>query len=122
MAPTHVYVTAAPGKEVPFSQSEASAPGMALLIAKPGKVHRVPYSTSVRRRINAGDLRLVNKHGQVVKDAEHAKAEDGEIETDDAGAIAGVTVVNTEGSTDPIVTADSPRNDEGHSNRPLRRG
>ena len=103
--PTHILVTAMPGREAPFAAGEASAPR-----AKAGKVYRVAYSTSTRKRITSGDLALVNRHGQRVTELEHANAPD-DIEIDETGALAGVTVVTTEGTVDPIVTADAPARD-----------
>lgn len=106
--PTHILVTVAPGREVPFAPGVASALGN----GKPGKVYRAAYTTETRRAIASGDLALVNKHGHPVTELEKANAPD-EIEVDETGAIAGVTVVTTEGTVDPIVTADAPARDRG---------
>jgi hypothetical protein len=62
--PTHVYVTANPGKTVPIARSDASAPGAELLKCTEGNVYRLPWNTNTRRRINAGDLSLCDRDGK----------------------------------------------------------
>ena len=57
--PTHVFVTAAQGRLCPIAARDATGPGGTLLIVKPGDVHRLPYSSFVRRRLAAGDLVVV---------------------------------------------------------------
>jgi hypothetical protein len=56
--PATVHVTAAAGRLCPIAAIDATAPGGTLLVIKPGDVHELPNSSSVRRRIAAGDLVL----------------------------------------------------------------
>lgn len=76
MIPTHVFVTAAEGREVPIPPSEGSAPGAMLLRCKPGKVYRLMWSTYTRRRILAGDLLPTTIGGLKVAELEQAAAGD----------------------------------------------
>lgn len=57
--PTHVFVSAAPGRLCPIAPSDATAPGGRLLICTPDEVYRLPSTSYVRRRIAAGDLIVV---------------------------------------------------------------
>lgn len=86
--PTHVFVTAAEGREVPMPQNEVSAPGGVLLRCLPGKRYRVPWTTYTRRRINSGDLVLVDDAGRPTPDLDRATAPTtpGPLDTD--GSIA----------------------------------
>lgn len=72
--PTHVFVTAADGREVPMPQNEVSAPGGVLLRCVAGKRYRVPWTTYTRRRINSGDLILVDDAGRPTPDIERSDA------------------------------------------------
>lgn len=96
---THVFVTAAEGREVPIPQNEATAPGSELLRVKHGAVHRVPYSTFTRKRLASGDLLLVNRRGSEVKELADASAPD-PVELDEHGAVA-QGEVTAQGSVDP---------------------
>ena len=118
---THIFVTAAPGREVPFPQGEASGPGGMLLKALPGKVYRAAYSSTQRRAIAKGDLIMVNQHGRQVRELEQANATESQAETDETGAIAGVETVTTEGSSSEMVTADAPSRDFSTRSIPPRK-
>lgn len=72
--PTHVFVTVPEGRIVPVPRAEAAAAGGALLKAEPGKLYALPWSTSTRRRIAAGDLVLVDRDGKPVKHAHESAA------------------------------------------------
>lgn len=95
--PTHIYVTAAEGREVPFPPSEVSAPNGVLLRALPGKAYRVPYTTYTRKRINSGDAIMCDIRGNPVRDLASAAAPR-EVNVDETGA---ATEVTTEGSVEP---------------------
>lgn len=74
--PTHIFVTAAEGREVPVPLSEGSAPGSTLLRCKPGKVYRLQNTSYTRRRILAGDLMPTTIGGVKVAELEQAAAGD----------------------------------------------
>lgn len=74
--PTHVFVSAAEGREVPIPTSEATAPGAQLLKCRHGRVYRLPWSTYTRRRINATDLYLTDSIGRRVANELEAAAPD----------------------------------------------
>lgn len=57
--PETVLVTAAPGRIVPIAAHVATAPGGRLLLINPGDEVELPYESSVRRRLAAGDLVIV---------------------------------------------------------------
>jgi hypothetical protein len=104
--PTHVFVTAADGLEVPMPQNEASAPGGSLLRVLPGKKYRVPYSAYVRKRVRLGDLQLLNAGGTKVTDPEQATAPRAPEHIDETGAIAPAPTMQsgTEATTNaPVV-------------------
>lgn len=94
MKPKTVLVTAAAGRLCPIAAADASAPGGGLLMCHPGKVYRLPYSSYVRRRINAGDLELVDGL------------------TDAPGAIGEVDEVALEGGGPPAVFGDAAPADD----------
>lgn len=89
--PSHVFATAAPGREVPIPTSEATAPGAALLRCFPGKVYRLPYSSYLRRRVISGDLILTGRAGSTAADLDAARADD-PVETDETGALVAVSL------------------------------
>lgn len=87
--PTHVFVTAAEGREVPMPQNEVSAPGGVLLRCLPGKRYRVPWTTYTRRRINSGDLLLIDTDGRLAhNDIDRADASTAVPALDTDGSIA----------------------------------
>jgi hypothetical protein len=103
---THIFATVPEGRECPIPPSEANAPGAALLVCRPGKVYRLPYTTFTRRRVLGGDLVLSNRRGTKVDAAEHARSDE-PLELDETGAIAtenvqGRTEATTEGSVKPM--------------------
>lgn len=87
---THIFVTAAPGREVPIPAGEATAPGGALLRCVPGKVYRLPWSTYTRKRVASGDLVLADRRGSKVSEFANADASDA-VETDDTDTVDVVT-------------------------------
>lgn len=95
--PTHIYVTAAEGREVPVPPSEASAPGAQLLKCLPGKVYVLPNSTYTRRRLLSGDLLPCDRAGKIVGDVDQASApaELGEV-------MQAATEATMQGSVAPI--------------------
>ncbi len=56
MPPTHITVTAPPGKLTPIHYEDSTEPGGLPLRVSAGNVHRVRYSQAVRRSIARGDL------------------------------------------------------------------
>jgi hypothetical protein len=86
--PTHVYVTAAEGRECPIPSNEATAPGGSLLRVLPGKRYRLPWSQYTRKRVRSGDLVLVNAGGTPVGDPEQAAAPRALEHVDETGAMA----------------------------------
>lgn len=72
--PTHVFVTAAPGREVPMPKRQVAAAGARTLRVKSGTVQRVPYTSYTRRRIARGDLLLVDRAGAAAKNISDAAA------------------------------------------------
>lgn len=92
MNPSHIFVTAAPGRTVPIHPDHASAPGGVLLMCVEGKIYRVPYNGTIRRSINRGDLIPCTRDGKVeLKEHRDAHAPEA-VELDETGAIAGATV------------------------------
>lgn len=87
---THIFVTAAEGREVPVPAGDASSPGGVLLRCLPGKVYRLPYSGYTRKRITAGDLIPCNLYGTKVADVETAAA-DANPEAYETGELGEVT-------------------------------
>lgn len=105
---THVRITAADGRMVPFPASEVSAPGGDQLRAVAGKRYRVPFTTYSRKRIASGDVVLVDAAGKPTKDLAAASCPD-ECHLDETGAIA-ADEVTAQGSVAPAFDlTDTPR-------------
>jgi hypothetical protein len=113
MIPTHIFVTAEPGRLVPVPLSEASAPGATLLKCEEGKLYRVPWSTYTRRRIAAGDLAMVDATGAKTSDLQKAAAPSlEELEKkgfthDDSGALVAKSAPTP--AEKPLETPDTKR-------------
>lgn len=74
-APSHITVTAPPGRQTPISAPDGCEPGGAMLYAMPGEVIRVRFgSQSIRRSIGRGDLIMCDMNGVQVTSAELAAA------------------------------------------------
>lgn len=74
--PTHVTVTAPPGRRTPVHHEDGVEPGGDPLHLVSGKVRRVKYSQTTMRSIARGDLILCNMDGHAVESAEAAAAPD----------------------------------------------
>lgn len=74
--PSHITVTAPPGRLTPINPKDGRAPGDHLMYVEPGKVRRVAYSADVARAIAAGDLVPCNMDGARVASADLAAAPD----------------------------------------------
>lgn len=72
--PTHVTVTAPPGRRTPVAPADGVEPGGGLLYVTQDAVHRVRYSHTVIRSIGRRDLTLCNMNGAPVESAELASA------------------------------------------------
>lgn len=77
-APSHITVTAPPGRRTPIHPDDGREPGGGQLCAVDGEVIRVRFagSTSIRRSIGRRDLILCNMDGAPVESAELAAAPD----------------------------------------------
>jgi|1185.fasta_scaffold120431_2 hypothetical protein len=62
-APTHIMVTAAPGRRPPIHKDDGRDPSGGLLYADDATVIRVKYSQAIRRSITRGDLIPCNMDG-----------------------------------------------------------
>lgn len=96
--PTHIYVTAPPGRVTPMHHDDAVEPGGAQLLVRPGQVRRVRYwrpdgstSQTIRRSRNRGDLVLCNMDGTPVDSFEAAAASADELD----GGLREITVKPT---------------------------
>lgn len=76
--PSHITVTAPPGRTTPVHRTDGTEPGGALLCATPGTVIRVRFagSSTVRRSIARGDLIPCDMNGAPVASAQLAAAPD----------------------------------------------
>lgn len=86
--PTHIFVTAPPGRVTPIHRDDGIEPGGAVMYVRPGEVCRVRYwigdertSQTVRRSVNRGDLILCDMNGALVDSFELAAAPDDNVET-----------------------------------------
>lgn len=66
--PSHITVTAPPGRLTPVHRADGAEPGGALLCAKAGEIIRVRFagSSAIRRSIARGDLVPCNMSGAAV--------------------------------------------------------
>lgn len=120
--PTHVFVTVPkPTKEdptdrrVPVPMSEArTAEG--LLIAVPGKVYALPWSTSTRKRINGGDFVLSKRDGSRAKNEVEAAA-DPNTKLGPDGAVA-----EDQRSDDEINAAEAAKAKAAEAHHDTRKG
>lgn len=72
--PTHITVTAAPGRLVPIHSADGVEPGGGQLRVSDAHVARVRWSQGIRRAINSGDLVPCDMNGVSVASAELAAA------------------------------------------------
>lgn len=74
--PTHIKVTAPPGKLTPIGRADGTEPGGGPLHVTSGVVCRVRYSQDVRRSIGRADLIPCDMNGASVASVELAAAPD----------------------------------------------
>lgn len=72
--PTHVTVTAPPGRLTPIHEGDGRRPGGAQLLVAPGMIERVKLSQHTMRSITRGDLVLCTMDGKTVASYELAAA------------------------------------------------
>jgi hypothetical protein len=72
--PTHITVTAPPGRKTPIHKADGVDPGGSTMYVEAGIVRRVANSQTVRRAIARGDLLLCNMNGADVDSVELAAA------------------------------------------------
>lgn len=65
--PTHIRVTAPPGRLTPIHPSDGYSPEGGQLTAQPGTIIRVRWSQSVRRAVTRGDLVPCDMNGARVE-------------------------------------------------------
>lgn len=74
--PTHVTVTAPPGRRTPVDAKDGVEPGGGPLYVTAERVRRVRFSHTTHRSIGRGDLILCNMDGAPVAMVDQASAPD----------------------------------------------
>jgi hypothetical protein len=75
--PNRILVTAPEGRETPIATTDGIAPTGGQLTIQKGDIVPVPYSSSIRRSINRGDLIPCTPTGLHADELTHAEAPDG---------------------------------------------